>query len=103
MAVNINKCSGFQWDKGNIEKNWKKHGVQKNECEEVFFNLPLLIGDDIKHSKKEKRYYILGQTDSGRELFIVFTLRNEKVRVISARDMSKKEKKTYYEKIKRDT
>ncbi len=103
MTINITNCKGFQWDEGNIEKNWQKHQVNKHECEEVFFNYPLMTVDDVKHSKYEKRYYILGQTDSGRELFIVFTIRERNIRVISARDMSQKEKRKYYEEIKRHT
>ncbi|MBL6964889.1 MAG: BrnT family toxin [Bacteroidetes bacterium] len=99
MTIKISNCEGFEWDEGNIEKNWLKHHVSKNECEEVFFNHPLLATGDPKHSKSEKRYYILGQTDSGRLLFIAFTIRNGKIRVISARDMSRKEKRKYYEEI----
>ncbi len=97
----LDKCTGFQWDKGNIEKNREKHQVTRNECEQVFFNVPLIIRDDIGHSVKEKRWYVLGQTDSSRFLFIVFTIRNNLIRVISARDMSRKEKEVYNEQIKK--
>jgi uncharacterized DUF497 family protein len=86
---------GFDWDEGNKQKNWEKHQVNYRECEEVFFNRPLLIGDDTKHSPLEQRYYVLGQTDVGRTLFLVFTIRNNKVRIISARDQSKKERAIY--------
>lgn len=68
---------------------------QSFECEQVFFNEPLLAQDDIKHSQEEARYYVLGQTDKKRLLFVVFTIRNDLIRVISARDMSKKERKVY--------
>ena len=88
---------GFDWDEHNLNKNWLKHSVHFTECEEVFFNEPLITYFDEKHSDKEMRYYSLGKTDSGRYLFCVFTLRNNKIRVISARDMNKKEK-MYYEK-----
>ncbi len=91
----LNQCLGFDWDKGNIDKNWQKHNVSTAECEQVFFNRPLSIPDDIKHSKAEKRFYSLGQTDSKRTLFIVFTIRNNFIRVISARDMSSKEREVY--------
>lgn len=86
---------GFDWDEGNKQKNWEKHQVDYRECEEVFFNKPLLIGDDTNHSFQEQRYYALGRTDMARTLFLVFTVRNNKVRVISARDQSKKERKIY--------
>jgi uncharacterized protein len=86
---------GFDWDEGNKQKNWEKHQVDFRECEEVFFNQPLLIKEDMKHSFQEKRFYVLGQSDFGRTLFLVFTLRNNKIRVISARDQSKKERKIY--------
>ena len=92
-------CEGFQWDKGNAEKNWILHQVTRNECEQVFFNEPLIIADDIKHSQLEKRWYVLGCTDANRLLFIVFTIREKLIRVISARDMNQKERKLYYEQI----
>lgn len=87
--------TGFDWDEGNKQKNWEKHQVDYRECEEVFFNKPLLIGDDTDHSSKEQRYYVMGRTDIGRTLFLVFTVRNNKVRIISARDQSRKERKIY--------
>ena len=89
------RVSGFDWDEGNKQKNWEKHQVDFRECEEVFFNQPLLINEDTKHSSQEKRFYVLGQSDIGRTLFLVFMLRNSKIRVISARDQSKKERKIY--------
>lgn len=88
---------GFDWDEGNLDKNWIKHRVSSVECEEVFFNFPLMLSDDEKHSKEEKRYYVLGQTNNGRNLFISFTVRDKQIRVISARDMSRKERKIYGE------
>ena len=86
---------GFDWDEGNRQKNWEKHQVDFRECEEVFFNQPLLIYEDTKHSSQEKRFYVLGRNDIGRPLFLVFTIRNNKIRVISARDQSKNERKIY--------
>jgi uncharacterized protein len=86
---------GFDWDEGNRQKNWEKHQVDFRECEEVFFNQPLLISEDIKHSFKEKRYHVLGRSDTNRMIFLVFTIRNNKIRVISARDQSKKERIVY--------
>ncbi len=89
------ECSGFDWDKGNIQKNWIKHQVSPNECEQIFFNRPLLIHDDIKHSQNEERFYALGVTDMNRMLFVAFTVRNNLIRIISARDMSHKEREVY--------
>ena len=93
----------FEWDKGNLTKNWVRHNVHYSECEEVFFNEPYIAEEDAVHSVKEKRFYILGKTDRNRLLFIVFTKRGKKIRVISARDMSKKERKIYNETIKKNT
>jgi uncharacterized DUF497 family protein len=89
------KCIGFDWDKYNSEKIKKKHDVTSVECEQVFFNRPVIAGDDKKHSETENRFFVLGQTDSGRLLFLVFTVRRNKLRVISARDMNKKERRVY--------
>lgn len=89
------KCTGFQWDTGNKTKNWVKHQVSQTECEEIFFNQPLIVGEDNKHSDVEPRLYVLGKTQQQRRLFVVCTLRNNLIRVISARDMSKKEQEIY--------
>jgi uncharacterized DUF497 family protein len=91
----LNNCIGFNWDQANQEKNWDKHMVSQYECEQVFFNEPLLLFDDTSHSQREKRHYVLGMTDNKRRLFIVFTIRQQLIRVISARDMSKKERGIY--------
>ena len=82
----------FDWDLWNEVKNFNKYQVDNKECEDVFFNQPRLIGDDEKHSQIEKRYKILGVTEKGRQLLIVFTVRKNKIRAISARDQSKKER-----------
>jgi uncharacterized protein len=89
------KCTGFEWDKHNSEKIKTKHNVTPAECEQVFFNLPLIAGSDEKHSQIEARFYVLGQTEAARLLFLAFTVRNDKVRVISARDMNKNERRVY--------
>jgi len=91
----LQECIGFEWDQHNIEKNWEKHNVTPLECEQVFFNQPLVIADDIKHAQAEQRFYALGKTDLSRELFVVFTIRRKKIRIISARDMNKKEQRSY--------
>lgn len=93
----FDQCIGFDWDDSNIHKNWIGHQVSSFECEEVFFNIPILLFDDSKHSFSESRYYVLGKTNVDRKLFVVFTVRKNKIRVISARDMSKKERKVYEE------
>ena len=90
-------CGEFEWDEHNAGKIWMKHRVSPAESEQVFFNRPLVAAEDEKHSGKEKRYYVLGQTDEGRLLFVVFTARKDKIRIISARDMSRKERKAYHE------
>jgi hypothetical protein len=89
------KCTGFQWDDGNLGKNWDKHNVSDEEVEEVFFNDPLVAGADTRHSKRERRYFALGQTDAGRRLFVAFTIRKTLIRVISARDMTRREQRVY--------
>ncbi len=99
----LEKCGGFDWDESNYSKNWEKNKVSRIECEQVFFNKPFVVDDDPKHSKKEKRWYLLGKTDQERLLFIVFTIRRNLIRVISARDMNKTERKQYYEQLKKDS
>ena len=86
---------GLDWTGGNAEKNWDGHQVSPLEAEQVFFNSPLLAGGDEAHSQHERRFFALGQTDAGRELFIAFMICGRKLRVISARDMSRRERKGY--------
>ena len=88
-------ATGFEWDAGNATKSWAKHGVSQSECEQVFFNQPLVLAADLAHSAQEHRYFALGQTDGGRLLLVVFTLRALLVRVISARPMSRGEREVY--------
>jgi uncharacterized DUF497 family protein len=91
----ISKCIGFDWDDGNVLKNWEKHRVSASECEQVFFNRPLVTSPDVVHSSDEARFYTLGKSDSGKHLFIVFTVRNNFIRIISARDKNRKERNAY--------
>ncbi len=91
----VTEGSEFDWDGGNAEKNWLRHRVSQSECEQVFFNRPLVVAEDVGHSDSEDRVLALGQTDAGRLLFVVYVLRGEKVRVISARDMTRREQKEY--------
>jgi len=97
MDSGVEKFIGFQWDEGNKNKNLIKHQVENWECEQVFLNEPLLILDDPKHSLTEKRWAAFGMTDIGRYLVIIFTKRGKFLRVISARDMNRKES-WFYEK-----
>jgi hypothetical protein len=94
--LDLNKITGFDWDDGNARKN-EKHRVSVAEAEQVFFNSPLLLLEDVNHSKNEPRIHALGKTDDGRTLHITFTLRQSGllIRVISARDMHQKERVIY--------
>lgn len=89
------QCTGFDWDSGNAPKLEERHKVTPGECEQVFFQDPLLIAPDHKHSKGEERWAALGRTADGRALAIVFTLRGDRIRPLSARDMSRKERRLY--------
>ena len=95
--INLNEIVGFDWDTGNSRKNVKKHDVSQSEAEQLFFNVPLLLVSDSKHSHDEARYHALGKTDAARQLHVTFTLRRRGtlIRVISARDMHRKERKIY--------
>ena len=88
------KLEGFDWDKANVQKNWERHRVAFYECEEVFLRGPIIL-PNLKHSAEEPRFFALGKTVRERWLTIVFTMRQNKIRVISARDMSREEKKGY--------
>ncbi len=89
------QCTGFQWDAGNADKNWELHQVSRGECEQVFFNRPLLVAPDVGHSDRESRYAALEQTNAARRLAVVLTIRGTLIRVISARDMSRRERRIY--------
>lgn len=88
----------FDWNKGNVNKNWKKHQVDFRECEQIFFNKPLKTLYDTKHSQKENRFIAFGKTNKDRKLYVVFNIRNKKIRVISARNQSRKERRFYEKK-----
>lgn len=91
----LEACTGFEWDEANTLKNWERHRVTPEEAENVFFNEPLVVRGDIRHSSREKRYYALGRTDQERYLFMAFALRGTLVRVISVRDMNRRERSAY--------
>ena len=97
MVDEFERFLGFQWDAGNIDKNLLKHQVHNWECEQIFFNEPLVILDDPEHSLSERRWAAFGHTDGGRPLTVIFTEREKLLRVISARDMNRKEREAYEE------
>jgi len=93
--IEIKEPKQFQWDHGNERKSSDKHNVSREETEQMFFNQPLLLLEDKAHSQKEMRFHALGRTDNNRKLHITFTIRINKIRVISARPMHNKERKSY--------
>lgn len=94
-TLKLDKLVGFEWDKGNSNKNKIKHGVEDREAEEIFSNKPLIIFEDKTHSQQEERWGSFGKTNQGRRLAVSFTVRGSKIRVISARDQSQKERAVY--------
>ena len=98
--ISFRQIDGFDWDVANARKSEEKHGVTQVEAEQVFFNVPIVSMTDLKHSEVEARFHVLGKTNEGRLLHITFTLRygGRKIRVISAREMHRKERWIYEEK-----
>lgn len=96
----LEQCTGFDWDDWNISKNWERHRATPEEAEDIFFHDPLLLRDDKRHSHKEQRFQVMGETSAGRRLLVAFTVRKNLIRVISARDLNRKENEEYtrYEK-----
>lgn len=94
------ECVGFDWDEANIDKNWERHQVTPEEAEEIFFHEPIVLSSDHTSTSNERRYQLLGETMAGRRLFVAFTVRRKLIRVISARDMNRREHEAYlrYEK-----
>ena len=99
ILEDLHACIGFDWDDGNRDKNWDSHSVSDEEAEQVFFNTPLVARPDPAHSARESRCYALGQTDSGRKLFVIFTIRGELIRIVSAREMTRREQRLYKYKV----
>jgi uncharacterized DUF497 family protein len=91
----LETCVGFDWDDDNTYKNRDRHHVTPEEAEDVFFREPLVVRSDVRHSRGERHYYALGHTSNGRRLFVAFTLRRRLIRVISVRDMNRKEQEGY--------
>lgn len=96
MAIKFDysKLEGFDWDRGNLN-HIQKHKVEYEECEQAFLNKPLIVTEDESHSQLEKRVRVYGQTNSHRLILMIVTIRNNKIRVISARDQNKKERREY--------
>jgi uncharacterized DUF497 family protein len=94
--IDFNRITAFDWDAGNARKN-DKHTVSQTEAEQIFFNDPVLLVADLRHSLTEDRFHALGVTNNGRLLHVTLTLRFDatKIRVISARDMHRKERAIY--------
>jgi uncharacterized DUF497 family protein len=91
----LGECVGFDWDEANIVKNWERHKVTPEEAEDVFFQESLVVRSDIGHSSSERRYRAIGRTSRGRLLFVAYTVRRKLIRVISARDMNRREAEEY--------
>lgn len=95
LSWRLREAVGFDWDAGSVEKNWVKHAVRFTECEEVFYRAPLVAPAPARRGPGEERFVARGETALGRPLSIIFTFRGDRVRVISARDMSRKERLEY--------
>jgi len=100
--IDFSKITGFEWDDGNRDKNWDVHKVAWWEIEEAFFHQPLVVAPDPSHSDREVRFHALGHSKAGRFLEVVFTIRGAKIRAISARNMSRKERKIYDQAAKKN-
>lgn len=96
--IDLDKVTSFEWDKGNVVKSYTKHGITPNEAEEVFLDTAILVLEDIKHSKQEERFDAIGKVIEGSILFLVFTVRDSKIRIISARKANNKERRQYEQK-----
>ncbi|HEX9687722.1 MAG TPA: BrnT family toxin [Thermoanaerobaculia bacterium] len=91
----LREAAGFDWGTGNVEKNWIKHAVRYTECEEVFSREPVVVPARERPGFRERRFVVLGRTALGRQLSIAFTFRGDRIRVVSARDMNRKERREY--------
>lgn len=94
MKLDFSNLVGFDWDQGNLE-HIRKHQVEMLECEEIFSNTPLFVNNDEAHSQTEERFRVYGTTNKNRLLTLIFTIRDSKIRVISARNQSKKERQEF--------
>jgi uncharacterized DUF497 family protein len=96
-VIDLQRIVGFDWDAGNARKSVDRHGVTQAEAEQVFFGEGLIVAEDARHSLVEPRFHALGRTADGRRLHVTFTLRGggTLIRVISARDMHRRERRVY--------
>ena len=101
--IDQSKIKCFEWDKGNIDKSYQKHGITPNQSEEIFLDKELKIIRDVGHSQKEARYIALGKSFEKKILFVVFVIRKNKIRIISARKANEKERRKYETKIKKNS
>ena len=90
----VRGLKGFDWNAANWRKSEIKHGIAASEAEEVLLGDPL-CQVDVRHSETEQRYVALGSTSEGRRLFVAFTIRRNRVCVISARPMSRRERQIH--------
>ena len=97
--IDLDKVRAFDWDSGNLDKSFEKHDISSSQSEEVFLDKNLLQIDDIKHSEKEKRNIVIGKTFMEEFLFVVFIVRKNKIRIISARKANKKERRLYEKRL----
>lgn len=97
LPVPFAELAGFEWDEGNSEKNWRSHSVTRADAEQAFLNRPVVVAEDVKHSQEEPRFTLLGRSNADRQLFAAFTIRGGRVRIISARPMSRRERRVYGE------
>lgn len=93
----LSQCSGSKWDEGNSDRSWIKHRASRSECEQVFFNVPLVVRGDPKHSQGENRYLALGLIDRGPGRFVALTVQKDTIRGISGRDVNRRERWIYDE------
>ena len=101
--IDLKKIIGFEWDQGNIDKSYQKHGITTKDTEEVFLDKGIQIKRDFKHHETEERFIAIGKNLESKILFIIFTIRYSKIRIISARTANKKERRMYEEKTKTNT
>lgn len=101
--IDLRKLTGFEWDKGNIDKTYEKHGITPHGSEEVFLYEKIQIKSDIKHQEIENRFIAIGKISRGRILFVIFTFRDSKIRIISSRIANKKERRIYEEKVEKNS
>lgn len=93
--IDLGNIVGFVWDAGNIDKNLQKHGITPNEAEAIFLDENVLLQEDVKHSQKEERFIAIGKIRGEKILLAVFTVRDEQIRIISARGANQKERRRY--------